>query len=91
MGVLHDILLHSDRLKYIEDNLHLLPESLSLDELTSILGLFTLDSDKLKVTNLFASRLQDNYSDREFERFKDQYANESKKREAIRLIREASN
>lgn len=91
MGILEDLSLDSRKLKFIEDNPHLLPDSLSLGELNSILNLFTLDSDKLKVTKIFVSRLQHNYSDREFERFKDHYTLDSDKLEAIHLILEDSN
>ena len=86
MGILGDLLLSSVKLKFIEDNPQLLPDSISLGELNSMLDLFTLDSNKLKVTRIFISRLEDSYSDREFERFKAHYTLDSTKLEAIRLI-----
>ena len=61
--------LESRKLRFIEENPDQLPDNLSLDDLNSILDLFPLESRRLKVTKIFVSRVQDNYSEREFDRF----------------------
>lgn len=86
MGILKDLPLTSDKLKFLEENIDFLPNSLSLYELNRILDLFARDSDKLKTTKALLSRLDDNYCDNEFERFKNHYASSSVKMKAINLL-----
>ena len=86
MGILKDLPLTSDKLKFLEENIDFLPNSLSLYELNCILDLFARDSDKLKITKALLSRLDNNYCDNEFERFKNHYACSSVKMKAINLL-----
>ena len=62
MDILRDLGYRSDRLDYIKNNMDLIPGSLSLVELHSILDLFSYTSDKFKVINLLLSRLPDSLS-----------------------------
>lgn len=85
-GILKDLPLASDKLKFLLENIHFLPDSLSLGELNRILDLFARDSNKLEITKALLSRLNDNYREYEFERFKNHYARSSEKMKAINLL-----
>ena len=85
-GILKDLPLASDKLKFLSENIHFLPDSLSLGELNRILDLFARDSNKLKITKALLSRLNDNYLDNDFERFKNHYVRSSEKMKAINLL-----
>lgn len=85
-GILKDLPLASDKLKFLAENIHFLPDSLSLGELNRILDLFARDSNKLEITKALLSRLNDNYRDNEFERFKNHYVRSSEKMKAINLL-----
>ena len=84
--ILKELSSLSYRLNFIKDNIDFMPEVLSLKKLNDILDLFSNCSDKLTVTKIFLSRLENNYPDSEFERFKDHYALNNYKVEAINLL-----
>ena len=100
---LHRILdlFHTDdgRLAVIRLLFSRLPGSLSLGELNHILDRFSAFSDKFildwfspayykfQVTEIFLSRLEDNYSDNDFKIYKQHYPTNSTKQEAIELLR----
>ena len=86
MKALKSLPLSSDKLEFIEENIKFMPDRLSSDELHHILAQFYSESDKLKVTKIFRSRLEDNYSDSEFERFKNHYLPGTQRKEAINLL-----
>ena len=74
------------KLAFIETNVTLTPNRLSLAELNSILDLFLLSENKLKVTSLFRYRIDGNYSEAAFEEFKDHYLLSDDRVEAINLL-----
>ena len=84
--ILKDLSSLSYRLEFIKDNINFMPDVLSLKELNDILDLFSRRSYKLTVTKIFLSRLENNYPNREFERFKGQYNRSDYKVEAINLL-----
>lgn len=86
IGILDDLILANKKLTFIETNVDRMPNRLSLADLNRILDLFLLDGDKLKVTKAFQSRIEDNYSDAEFEKFKYHYILGSNRIEAINLL-----
>ena len=85
--ILKDLSSSSYRLDFIRDNINFMPEVLSLKELNDILDLFFNYSYRLTVTKIFLSRLENNYPDSEFKRFKDHYKRSSSyKATAINLL-----
>ena len=85
--ILKDLSSSSYRLGFIRDNIDFMPEILSLKELNDILDLFFSYSYRLTVTKIFLSRLENNYPDSEFKRFKNHYRrSNSYKRTAINLL-----
>ena len=85
--ILKDLSSSSYRLNFIKANIDFLPEVLSLKELNDILDLFSNYSYRLTVTKIFLSRLENNYPNSEFKRFRDHYKRSNDyKRTAINLL-----
>lgn len=68
IGILSDLPLSSDKLTFIQSNMDIIPEHVSLDDLHRILALFSRDSDELRIIEVFLSRLPNRLSLRELNR-----------------------